>query len=59
MYSDPSHVTSGLEETASSCAREGSGRTVRNTTSLKEWSGPGMGCPGRGFCGGMSSEREA
>ena len=29
----------------SSCAREGSGWTLGNTTSLKGWSGTGMGCP--------------
>jgi len=33
--------------TASSCAREGSGWMLGNTTSLKGWSGTGMGCPGR------------
>jgi len=32
---------------ASSCAREGSGWTLGNTTSLKGWSGTGMGCPER------------
>ena len=37
----------GLEGMASSCTREGSGWTLGNTTSLKEWSGAGMGCPGR------------
>jgi len=37
----------GLEGMASSCAREGSGRTLGNTTSLKGWSGTGMGCPER------------
>ena len=37
----------GLEGTASSCAREGSGWTLGNTTSLKGWSGTGMGCPER------------
>ena len=35
----------GLEGMASSCAREGSGWTLGNTTSLKGWSGTGMGCP--------------
>jgi len=30
---------------ASSCTREGSGWTLGNTTSLKGWSGTGMGCP--------------
>ena len=29
---------------ASSCAREGSGWMLGNTTSLKGWSGTGMGC---------------
>ena len=37
----------GVEGMASSCAREGSGWTLANTTSLKEWSGTGMGCPER------------
>jgi len=37
----------GIEGVTSSCAREGSGWTVGNITSLKEWSGTGMGCPGR------------
>ena len=32
---------------ASSCAREDSGWTLGNTTSLRERSGAGMGCPGR------------
>ena len=32
---------------ASSCAREDSGWMLGNTTSLKGWSGTGMGCPGR------------
>ena len=32
---------------ASSCVREGSGWTLGNTTSLKGWSGTGMGCPER------------
>ena len=31
----------------SNCAREGSGWTWGNTTSLKGWSGTGMGCPER------------
>ena len=38
----------GLEGMASSCAREGSGWTLGNTTSLKGWSGTGMGCQGGG-----------
>jgi len=43
-----SHVTViGLEGMASSCAREDSGWTLGNTTSLKGWSGAGMGCPER------------
>ena len=33
------------EGMASSCAREDSGWTLGNTTSLKGWSGTGMGCP--------------
>jgi len=33
---------------ASSCTREDSGWTLGNTTSLKGWSGTGMGCPGGG-----------
>ena len=37
----------GLEGMTSSCAREGSGWTLGNTTSLKGWSGTGMGCPER------------
>jgi len=37
----------GLEGMASSCAREGSGWTLGNTTSLKGWSGTGMGWPER------------
>jgi len=37
----------GLEGTASSCTWEGSGWTLVNTTSLKGWSGTGMGCPER------------
>ena len=37
----------GLEGMASSCAREGSGWPLGNTTSLKVWSGTGMGCPER------------
>jgi len=37
----------GLEGMASSCTREDSGWTLGNTTSLKGWSGTGMGCPGR------------
>ena len=31
----------------SSCTREDSGWTLGNTTSLKGWSGTGMGCPER------------
>jgi len=41
------HDISGLEGMASSCTREGSGWTLGSTTSLKEWSGTGMGCPRR------------
>jgi len=37
----------GLEGMASSCTREGSGWTLGNTTSLKGWSGTGMGCHSR------------
>ena len=37
----------GLEGMASSCTREGSGWTLGNPTSLKGWSGTGMGCPER------------
>ena len=37
----------GLEGMASRCAREDSGWTLGNTTSLKGWSGTGMGCPER------------
>ena len=37
----------GLEGMASSCTREGSGWMLGNTTSLKGWSGTGMGCPER------------
>ena len=37
----------GREGMASSCAREGSGWTLGNTTSLEGWSGTGMGCPER------------
>ena len=37
----------GVEGTASGCAREGSGCMLGNPTSLKGWSGTGMGCPGR------------
>jgi len=32
---------------SSNYTREGSGWTLGNTTSLKGWSGTGMGCPGR------------
>ena len=32
---------------ASSCARDDSGWTLENTTSLKGWSGTGMGSPER------------
>ena len=44
-----SRVTSDrtIEGMASSCAREDSGWTLGNTTSLKGWSGTGMGCPER------------
>jgi len=31
----------------SSCARGGSGWMLGNTTSMKAWSGTGMGCPER------------
>ena len=31
---------------ASSCARERSGWTLGNTTSLQGWSDTGLGCPG-------------
>jgi len=37
----------GLEGMASSCAREDSGWMLGNTTSLKGWSGTGMGCTER------------
>ena len=37
----------GLEGMASSCTREDSGWTLGNITSLKGWSGTGMGCPER------------
>jgi len=42
-----SFLVLGLEGMASSCTREDSGWTLGNTTSLKEWSGTGMGCPER------------
>ena len=45
-----SHVVGlviGLEGMASSCTREGSGWMLGNTTSLKGWSGTGMGCAER------------
>jgi len=42
-----SELVIGLEGMASSCAREGSGWVLGNTTSLKGWSGTGMGCPER------------
>ncbi len=35
----------GREGMASSCAREGSGWPLGNTTTLKGWSGTGTGCP--------------
>ena len=38
----------GLEGMASNCTRGGSGWTLGNTTSLKGWSGTGMGCQGGG-----------
>ena len=41
------HPVIGLEGMASSCSREDSGWTLGNTTSLKGWSGTGMGCPER------------
>ena len=37
----------GLEGMASSCTRGDSGWMLGNTTSLKGWSGSGMGCPER------------
>ena len=37
----------GREGMASSCARVDSGWTLGNTTTLKGWSGTGMGCPER------------
>ena len=40
-----SRVTS--DRTGRSCTREDSGWTLGNTTSLKGWSGTGMGCPER------------
>jgi len=40
-------LVTGLEGMASSCTREDSGWTLGNTTSLKGWSGTGMGCPER------------
>ena len=43
----PGRVVLGLEGMASNCAREDSGWTLGNTTSLKGWSGTGMGCPER------------
>jgi len=36
-----------MVDMASSCAREDSGWTLGNITSLKGWSGTGMGCPER------------
>ena len=43
-----SQVTAiGLEGMASSCTREDLGWTLGNTTSVKGWSGTGMGCPER------------
>ena len=41
---------------ASSCAREGSGWMSGNTTSLKGWSDPGMGCPEGWWRGGGVTE---
>jgi len=35
------------DQMASSCAREDSGWMLGRITSLKEWSGAGIGCPGR------------
>jgi len=37
----------GREGMASSCTRESSGWMSGNTTSLKGWSGTGIGCPER------------
>jgi len=36
-----------LEGVASSCARGDSGWILGTVSSLKEWPGTGMGCPGR------------
>jgi len=46
-FSTESFIPIGLEGIASSCAREDSGWTLGNTTSLKGWSGTGMGGPER------------
>ena len=43
--SSPGWLVIEREGMASSCAREGSGWTLGNNTSLKGWSGTGMGCP--------------
>ena len=43
----PSILGMEPEGMASSCTREGSGWMLGNTTSLKGWSGTGMGCPER------------
>ena len=40
-----SHVMRGLEEMASSCTRGDLGWTLGSTSSLREWSGAGTGCP--------------
>jgi len=45
--SSPVWLVIGLQGTASSCAREGSDWMLGNATSLKGWSGTGMGCPER------------
>jgi len=40
-------AATGQEAVALSCTRVGSGWILGKTTSPEEWSGAGMGCPGR------------
>ena len=45
LASPPASLAIGQEGMASSCSRGDSGWTLGNSSSLREWSGTGMGCP--------------
>jgi len=47
LTSSPTQIVIGLEGVASSCTRGDSGWILGKNYSPRQWSGVGMGCPGR------------